>query len=193
MKQSATTAAHDGGAAAAAGAFRYDARTIALHWATVAAVLALWCIGQTVDWFPKGAARINYRSAHITLGVLLAALLLVRIWWRATGGRRLPAAAMSTQQRVASALHLLLYALLLATVAAGLSNVWVRGDSLFQLYTVPALDPGNKDLVEQVGDIHALLANSLLVAVLLHAAAALYHHYIARDDVLRRMTGRSAP
>ncbi len=188
MNRPATPAAQGRGTAAAGGPFHYDPRTIALHWATATVVLVMWCIGQTVDWFPKGAPRINYRSVHIVLGVVLVALLLFRIWWRRTGGRRLPPDAMTTQQKIASAGHVILYVLLLATVAGGLSNVWVRGDSIFQVFSVPSLDPGNKELREQVEDLHALLANTVFFAALLHAAVALYHHFIARDDVLRRMT-----
>ncbi len=167
--------------------FRYDKRTIALHWATATLVALLWCVGQSIDWFPKGAPRISVRSGHIVFGLLLGALLLFRIWWRRTGGRKLPAAAVVGQQRVASLLHIGLYLLLLATVSLGITNVWVRGDSIFQLFTVPQFAPGNRELVEQVEDTHALLANTVAVAAVLHAAFALFHHYVKHDGVLRRM------
>jgi len=167
--------------------FRYDKRTIGLHWATATLVALLWCVGQSIDWFPKGTPRISVRSGHITFGLLLGLLLLFRIWWRRTGGRKLPAAAVVGQQRVASLLHIGLYLLLLATVSLGIANVWVRGDNIFQLFTVPQFAPGNRELVEQVEDTHALLANTVAVAAVLHAAFALFHHYVKRDGVLRRM------
>jgi len=167
--------------------FRYDRRTIGLHWAVAALVVLLWCIGQSIDWFPKGTPRIGARSTHICLGVLAGVLLLLRIWWRRTGGRKLPASALDTQQKIASWMHVGLYLLLLATVALGVANVWVRGDTLFQLFTVPAFAPGDRELREQVEDLHALLANTVAVAAALHAALALYHHYFLRDGVLRRM------
>ena len=77
--------------------------------------------------------------------------------------------------------------LLIATVALGLANVWVRGDTLFGLVTVPAFDPGNRALRETVEDWHGLAANILLVVAALHSAAAVAHHFILKDDVLRRM------
>lgn len=167
--------------------FRYDKRTIALHWASATLVVLLWCAGQSIDWFPKGAPRISVRSGHIVFGVILGLLLVFRIWWRTTGGRKLPAAAVTGQQRLASLLHIGLYVLLLATVSLGIANAWVRGDSIFQLFQIPEFAPGNKALREQVEDTHALLANTVAVAAALHAALAFFHHYIKHDGVLRRM------
>ena len=69
---------------------RYDLRSIRLHWLTAALVLLLWCMGETIDWFARGTPRVGARSAHITVGVLLALVRVLRLWWRATEGRRLP-------------------------------------------------------------------------------------------------------
>jgi cytochrome b561 len=175
------------------GGFRYDKRTIGLHWAGATLVVLLWCIGQSIDWFPKGAPRISARSTHIVIGALLILLLLFRIWWRSTGGRKLPASAYDTQQKIASWTHVGIYLLLLVTVSLGVANVWVRGDTVFHLFTVPAFDPANDDLREQVEDTHALLANTVAVVAALHAAFALYHHFVRRDGVLRRMLRAPAP
>jgi cytochrome b561 len=170
--------------------FQYDRRTIGLHWVTVVLVVALWCLGQTIDWFPRGAPRIAARSCHITIGATLLLVLAVRLWWRATAGRRLPQALKDRSQAIASALHGLLYLLVLAAVALGVANVWTRGDTWFHLLTVPQFDPGNKDLVERVEDLHALAANVLAATAALHAAMALVHHHILKDGVLRRMLPR---
>jgi cytochrome b561 len=166
----------------------YDIRSIRLHWVTAALVVVLWCLGQTIDWFPKGDIRIAARSTHICLGVALALMLCYRIWWRLGAGRRLPPAAGS---RIESALsrvvHFALYATLLAAVALGLANEWARGDSLFNLFSVPAFDPGNKVLRQQVGDLHGWFADALLALAGFHAAAGLTHHFIRKDDLLHRM------
>jgi cytochrome b561 len=90
-------------------------------------------------------------------------------------------------QLVATLLHFTLYIALIVTVSLGVANVWVRGDTLFNIITFPAFDPGNKPLRAQVGDLHDLAANTLLVLAGLHAIAALIHHFVWRDDVLRRM------
>src|ERR1700693_5049110 len=63
---------------------RHDRATIALHWISALLVVVLWMIGQTVDVFPDGPLRIDYRSVHIVLGVALGAVLLARLGWRVT-------------------------------------------------------------------------------------------------------------
>jgi cytochrome b561 len=166
---------------------RYDPRSIWLHWITAALVVALWCLGETIDWFPKGDARVAARSTHITLGALLAIVLCIRIWWRAGGGRRLPAADVGILLVMSKGAHYALYVLVTGTVAIGLFYAWVRGDNIFNLFSIPAFDPGNRELRHQVEELHSWSANILLVLAGLHAAAGLAHHFIWKDGVLRRM------
>lgn len=164
----------------------YDPRTIRLHWLTAALVLLLWCLGETIDWFARGTPRVGARSVHIAVGVLLALVLVVRLGWRATGGER-PPADPGRLGKLSTLMHYALYLAVAATVLAGFANVWVRGDSFFGWFTVPAFDPGNKALKEGVEEVHEVSANLTLILAALHAAAALVHHFVWKDDVLRRM------
>lgn len=166
---------------------RYDARTIRLHWLTAGLVVALWLLGQTIDWFPRGAPRVFARSAHISIGALLACVFLYRIWWRLSGGVHLAAAGTGALKTLARSMHMALYACVLATVVLGIANTWVRGDNLFYLFKIPAFDPGNKALRAAVEDYHADAANLLLILAGLHAAAGLAHQYVLKVDVLSRM------
>lgn len=166
---------------------RHASTTIVLHWLTALLVVTLWTIGQTIDFAPKGAARVDYRSIHMTLGIILGAVLLVRLAWRATSGGMLPALQQGLILLVARATHWLLYILLLVTVTLGILNVWARGDSIYNLLTVPQWHPGDRPFIHQIGDWHALAANAVLIVAGLHSAAALFHHFILRDATLRRM------
>jgi cytochrome b561 len=168
----------------------YDRRTIALHWLTAALVIGLWLLGQTIDWFPKGAPRAIARSTHIALGLALAAVLVRRIWWRLAGGVHLPRAGGGILDTVASLAHKFLYLLLVGTVLLGIANAWIRGDTLFMVLKIPALDPGNTALRRSVEDLHSWAANLLLIVAALHAGAALLHHVVLKDGVLRRMLPR---
>jgi cytochrome b561 len=169
------------------GATRYDAATIAFHWVTAILVATQWLGAQTIDWFPRGPLRTDARSVHITCGVLLAAIVLARIVWRLTSGRRLPAADTGVLNVIAKAAHWGLYALLAAMVVVGMALTWTRGDSIFNLFSIPAFDPGNKELPDQVQGVHAIIGWIIVAIAGLHAAAALFHRYVWHDSVLGRM------
>ena len=166
---------------------RYDGVSILLHWLTAALVVVLWTLGQTIDFFPKGAPKIDARSVHITLGATLGLVLLVRILWRAGSGRRLPLANSGWLGVTAKVVHYGLYILVGATVVLGICNAWQRGDVLFNVYTLPTLIPGDLVLKRALEDLHGDFADAVLIVAGLHAAAALAHHYLLRDRVLRRM------
>jgi cytochrome b561 len=166
---------------------RYDIRSLRLHWLTAALVVMLWCSGQTIDWFPRGVPRIGARSMHIVVGVLLLCIFAYRAWWRTGPGVQLEPAGEGITQHLAAAAHFLLYVLLAATLGFGVFNAWVRGDSLFNLFKIPAFDPGNRLLRGVVGGWHETLAHALLIVAGIHATAALLHHYVLKDSVLKRM------
>ena len=168
----------------------YDLNTIVFHWVTAILVATQWLGAQTIDWFPRGPLRVDARSVHITCGVLLAIILLWRIIWRLTKGRRLPLADGPMLSVVARATHWGLYGLVVAMVLVGMMLAWTRGDSLFNLFSIPAYDPGNHALAHQVQQVHATIGWIIIALAGLHAAAALFHYYVRRDNVLGRMLPR---
>lgn len=168
-------------------ALRHDRTTIALHWTTAVLVVVLWVIGQTIDWVPRGPWRVDYRSMHIVLGIALGIVLLVRLAWRLSHKHTLPPIAEGLMLLVARLTHWALYLLLILAVGLGIGTAWTGGESIFNLFDIPALTPGNKALVRLIHGWHELAANAILIVAGLHAAAALFHHYILRDATLRRM------
>jgi cytochrome b561 len=165
----------------------YDGRTILFHWLTVLLVLGQWLGAHTIDWFPKGWPRTDVRSLHILFGAALAVLIVARLVWRWSGGRRLPHADTGFLRLVATLVHGLLYGLVAATVVLGLMNAWFRGDNLFGLFSLPRPGFVTKDLREQIESLHPLAANAILAVAALHASAALWHQYGRRDGLLVRM------
>jgi cytochrome b561 len=150
----------------------------------------LWSIAQIVDYFPKGAPRIAVRSAHIVLGVLLGAILAMRVVWRSRSGRRLPLANDGVSGRLARIVHWALYAGLAVVILLGMANASARGDSIFGLFRIPKIYPNLPQLKPSVEMFHKTAANALVILALVHALAAFAHHYILRDGVLRRMLPR---
>jgi cytochrome b561 len=166
---------------------RYDRTSILLHWTTAALVVLLWGIAQVIDLFPRGTPRVMARSVHIILGAVLAVVLVARVAWRLRSGRRLPMTSPGLMGYAAVIVHYGLYVLVAAAVVFGILNTWVRGDSIFGLYSIPKLAPAITGLRKTVGESHELTANMVLIFAGLHAAAAMFHHFALRDAVLRRM------
>lgn len=165
----------------------YDRKTILLHWITAVLVVGLWSVGQTIDWFPKGVPRTFARSTHILVGVALLIVVIMRIEWRGSGGRRLPSADLGWVAWLAKSTHWALYGLLLSTLVLGVTNALIRGDNILGLFTIPSIAPGNKALRESIEEWHGLSANILLALAAFHAAAGFFHYFIRRDNVLGRM------
>ena len=173
---------------------RYDRGTIVVHWLVAGLVVAQWLSGHTIDWFAKGAPRIDARSVHVVLGTLLAAALIFRIQWRVRRGRRFAVDAGSIDGYAAVAMHATLYATLVTVVGLGVWNEALRGDSLFNLVNLPKLGAYAREarhlLSNRVTTWHSLAANLILILAGLHATAALAHHYVLRDGTLQRMLPR---
>jgi len=179
------TRPHQAGAAA-----RYDRVTIALHWATAVLVVLLYGIAQSWGFTPRHSwLRGQLMSTHVSFGVLLAGVLVLRILWRLAAGRRLRPVIAGALGRLAEGVHYLLYALLLAVVPLGFCLRWAGGHTpdLFGYFPIPSpfhLTKADENLLFQM---HWWVATSIIVVAGLHAAAALFHHYVLRDPVLGRM------
>jgi cytochrome b561 len=92
-------------------------------------------------------------------------------------------------------MHIALYVLMFATPLAGLGNQWARGraSDFFALLSLPSPLAADRALGKMLGEVHETAASAILVLAGIHAFAALWHHFVRRDDVLRNMlpgTGR---
>ncbi len=166
---------------------RYDPTTIWLHWVTVGLIVALWVIGQTGDWFPRGQLRNGIWSIHVTLGFATILVLLTRIAWRAEFGRVLPPADRGLLYLIAKLTHYALYVLLGLVVLAGIIDASYRGFNVFGVWSVPQFGGGDAETRHSINEWHELAANVLMVVAAVHGLAALGHHYVWRDHLLDRM------
>jgi cytochrome b561 len=164
---------------------RYDRTTIVLHWLTAVLVIVQWTIGRTTGLLPRGPLRVDIWSVHVVLGVCIALVLVARIVWRLRRGRRLPGVGTAPERAAASFVHIALYVVLAVVVVLGFANTYVHGFPLFNMITLP----GKQDMatIVRVNGWHGLAANVLAGLIVLHTIAALFHHYVRRDGVMRRM------
>jgi cytochrome b561 len=163
----------------------YDRTTIRLHWATAILVAIQFLIGRTTNLLPRGPLRVDIWSVHVLFGFALAGVVILGMFWRATLGRRLPPPDRGVRHVAAVATHRLLDLLLLVVVGLGITNVFAHGFPLFNLWHFPKF--GSDEFMHSVNAWHGLIANIIIGVALLHAAAALFHHHVMRDGVLRRM------
>lgn len=174
---------------------RYDAFALTLHWLTAASVIFLFASAHVWELLERGTPlRKGLQSVHISCGVLLAVVMIVRPLWRFYSQRSaryaMPAAAGSRASRLlAHAVHGILYLLLFTQVVLGFLFRWAQQEpfSFFGLFDIPgwiAVDPA---LRHTLAGLHNNVAWALIVLASAHALAALFHHYFLRDNVLHRM------
>ncbi|MBV9043746.1 MAG: cytochrome b/b6 domain-containing protein, partial [Alphaproteobacteria bacterium] len=124
--------------------------------------------------------------------VTLAVVTLARIAWRATRGVRLEEADKGFLAWLSRGARRGLYGLILAAVGLGLYAVSYRNLNFFNLFRLPTLGTATRPEMRDMMENHALAANLVVILALLHASAALVHHYVLRDTVLARMIPRLA-
>jgi len=169
---------------------RRPALLVAFHWITVLALVAAVTLVLGREAVDEKALRTLLLNLHKSFGVLLLGLGLVRIVLRAAL-HPLPAVAQlpALARFGAAATHGLLYLLLLAVPVCGwlLANSHGKQAGFFGLFTLPDLVGIDEDLGDLVSELHETGAYLLLGLIGLHIAAALHHHFILKDKILRSM------
>lgn len=168
-------------------ATRYDKTTIIFHWLVALLIAIQWIVALSIDLFPRGPLRVDARSVHITFGLILGAVLVAHILWRRSYGRRLQAVGNRVTILLATIVHWALNVLTGIMVLLGMTLASARGDSLFNVFTIPSFAPGNKALAEQIAEIHGTVGVIILIVAAFHAAAALFHQFVWKDGVMDRM------
>jgi cytochrome b561 len=168
---------------------RYDSVTIVFHWLTAAFVVALFATGALREYAPREWRLFWLEGIHISIGIAFAVVLIGRLVWRFVGGRRLAAVNADLTGLLAKLVHWALYVLLAVQVGLGFSLRWLQGEefSFFGLFSIPSLFASNRALAHTFEDVHNWTAWALVILAGGHAAAALFHRYVLKDRVLRRM------
>lgn len=172
----------------------YGAIPQAAHWLTVILVAIAWTLGLFGDVLPKGPQRDAGLFVHISAGLAVVILLVVRLTWNLVNPP--PSAEPTTlgiwSVRLGQAAHYLLYALLIVVPVAGIVLQFARGESIpiFGLSEVASPWIRDRAFSRNVKEVHEVLAHTLMIVAGFHAAAALIHHWVLRDRTLARMLPR---
>lgn len=169
---------------------RYSQIEQAFHWLTAVLVLVAFIYG------PGGredrvysAARDSDRQLHETLGFTIFVISVLRLAWRPFD-RRPEDPPMPRWMYLASrAVQVVLFILLFALPVTAVTGAWLEGHPLTLLahVEIPPLLAKSHDLGARIATVHTWLGDAIMWIAGLHAAAALFHHFVLRDRVLRSM------
>jgi cytochrome b561 len=169
---------------------RYGLTAIVLHWLVAALIGAAFTLGVVMVDIPGlTPTKLRYFSWHKWLGVTVLAIAGLRLLWRLWRGVPPPVTMARWQQRASAIGHALLYGLMFAVPLAGYFYSLAAGVPVvyFGIWPLPVLmeaDPVLKPVLKQ---LHITLVYSMLAVIIVHILAALKHHFIDRDGVLKRI------
>ena len=169
----------------------YTGTAKALHWLIVALLIAQFIFAWTMPHIGRTVPVSTLIDLHVWFGVSILLVAVVRLAVRATHGEPEPEDGLPPwQHQSARMMHWLLYVLLFVVPILGWMNASWRGMtvSFFGLFELPKLMATRAPGWGWTGDVHGLLANYAMLALVgLHVTAGLYHYFIRRDRVLQRM------
>jgi cytochrome b561 len=173
----------------------YPRRVQVLHWLTVAALISAAAFILTRDELSSRAWRGWLMEGHRHAGLIVLLLFVARLLVRLGLPRRPHDAGTAWSLRMAAAAtHVVLYAMLLGMPLLGWALSSAQGNPVhFFGLTLPPLIGEDEDLADTLQTWHMNAAWVLLGVICLHIGAALWHHFVLRDGVLRRMTRRARP
>lgn len=173
----------------------YNGPAIALHWLVALLIVSAFPLGLYMTGLELSPTKLKLYSYHKWLGVTVLGLVAVRLIWRLVRGVPAAAPAPAWQQKTAALNHALLYVLMFAVPLTGWLMSSAKGFPVVYFGVLPLPDLVSKDeaLSEWLLSVHAALNYVLAALVVLHAAAALTHHFIGRHRVLARMSPQAMP
>ena len=166
------------------------------HWLMAALIFAQIVLGLLAVSWHLSPTKLNLFVWHKSTGMLVLALLALRLLWRLSHrAPELPWEMPLWERAAAQFSHFLLYVLMIALPLTG----WVISSasnvpfSIFWTIPLPAIVGSDKGLADLFATIHAWLVTLLALVLVAHVGAALRHHYVKKDTVLARMLPWSTP
>lgn len=167
---------------------RYGALAQIFHWLVVLGFLLQYGLGWYMEDLPNSPYKIEVYNLHKSIGLTILAVAVLRLLWRwANPVPPLPPGRPRWEERAARASHAALYTLIYAQPITGLVFVLYSQFPSF-IWGVKLPKPAaDKALEDAFGAAHYYIQWVTLAVVAVHVAAALRHHFVLKDDVLRRM------
>lgn len=168
----------------------YGLVSILIHWISALLILFLFGLGVYMvdltyydDWYHKGP------ELHVSLGLLVLLIMVLRIVWRIINPTPIDLPAKPVQQKTAKLVKLALYLFIFVVIVSGYLITTAEGQaaSMFNVLKFPVITQLSSANVDLAGEIHEYFAWAIIALVVLHALGALFHHFVMRDRTLVRI------
>lgn len=168
---------------------RYGIITIGLHWIMALILVFLLIIGLIMARMPNGLLRLQLFGLHKEFGFLILMLVIVRITWRLMNTPPSLDSLPAWERISAKTVHWAFYGFMFAIPITGWLITSAAGlpASFFGLFVIPNIAPPSDEMRHFYHSVHKWLSYGLIATFTLHVLAALKHHFINKDDILRRM------
>lgn len=169
---------------------RYGSLSIGLHWLMLLLFIAVFASIELSGVFPKGSdSRASMKTAHFSFGLLVFFMGWLRLAIRLRSGAPRPDPTLPRwQQQAAGVTHLLLYLLMICMPLLGWLALSAAGKPIpFFGLEFSSLITENDSLAKPLKKLHETIGSAAYLLIGMHAAAALFHHYVRGDDSLRKM------
>ncbi|GAC17318.1 cytochrome b [Paraglaciecola arctica] len=169
---------------------RYATLSIILHWVMFLLLVAVYSCIELREIYPKGSdLRETLKTWHFMLGLSVFILVWIRIIVRfIKPAPEILAVIPRWQQLLAKAIHIALYILMIGMPIAGWLILSGEGKNIpFFGLNLPALIAQNKPLAETIEEVHKTAGTVGYYLIGSHALAGIFHHYVQKDNTLRRM------
>jgi len=163
----------------------------ALHWLIAIGLFVLLYLGLEQAGMEKGDERSKIRFIHASIATSLLLLMTIRIVWRFMNDVPAhPEGSSATQRLISDVVHWGLYLAVFAQLLVGalMNGTGGRGLPFFGIFSIPVPIAENHDAHEFWEEVHEFMWKPIAALIVLHILGALYHHFVAKNDVLRRMT-----
>jgi cytochrome b561 len=160
-----------------------------LHWLTAVLILIQIPLGFYAEEIKLSPLKLDLFVWHKSIGMLILLLAIERLLWRMTGTIPKTSDASSLQRRLAQLAHATLYGLMIALPISGwiITSAANIPTKLFWLIELPAITGPDQALKSLAAEVHEVCVFLLIAILVAHIGAALRHHFILRDSILKRM------
>jgi cytochrome b561 len=167
----------------------YDTTSKIIHWLSAIIIIALLAAGFYMEDLAYSDTKMEIYGLHKSFGITLFILVVFRLIWRSKHPVDKLESTTKSDHIKAKAVHGLLYMSMILMPVSGVLMSWSGGYKVaFFSLTLPNLVSKNETLHQITASTHEWLGIILCVLILAHVGAALFHHFIKKDDTIKRMS-----